>query len=76
MTLYELAEKIIDAFNSRRKGEQKILRNHYDSEWRLVCLISSGWITADGLTTTGRKHIDMLAREVGVVQEEGSHASG
>jgi hypothetical protein len=74
MTLYELAEKIIEAVSSRRKSAQKIIRNHYDSEWRLICLISSGWIAPDGLTATGRKHIDLLAREVGVIEGESNHA--
>jgi hypothetical protein len=74
MTLHELAEKIVDAVNSRSKTSQRIIRNHYDSEWRLVCLISSGWIAPDGLTATGRKHIDLLAREVGVIEEESNHA--
>lgn len=67
MTLHELAEKIVDAVNSRSKTSQKIIRNHYDAEWRLVCLILSGWITPDGVTATGRKHIEVLAREVGVI---------
>ena len=47
--------------------EQPTIRTNFDAAWRLTCLITSGWIAPDGVTSTGRAHLDMLAREVGVI---------
>ena len=67
MNLYEFAEQIEAAVNGLSKTAQKVVRSNYDAEWRLVCLITSGWIAPDGVTSTGRAHLDMLPREVGVI---------
>jgi hypothetical protein len=68
MNLYEFAEKIEADVTVLSKTAQKAIRNNYDAAWRLVCLITSGWIAPDGVTTKGRDHLDKLAREVGVIQ--------
>jgi hypothetical protein len=68
MNLYAFAEQIEAAVNGQTKTAQKSIRANYDAEWRLVCLITSGWITPDGVTAKGRDHLDALAREVGVIQ--------
>jgi hypothetical protein len=68
MDLDEFAEKIEAAVTARNKTAQKSIRTNFDAEWRLVCLITSGWIAADGLTAKGRDRLDKLAREVGVIQ--------
>jgi hypothetical protein len=62
MNLYEFADKIVEAVNRLTKTKQKSIRTNFDAEWRLVCLITSGWITPDGVTAKGRDHLDALAR--------------
>lgn len=68
MNLYEFAEQIEAAVNGLNKTAQKVVRTNYDAEWRLTCLITSGWIAPDGVTAKGRDHLDKLAREVGVIR--------
>jgi hypothetical protein len=68
MNLYEFAAKIEAAVTTLNKTAQKSIRANFDAEWRLVCLITSGWIAPDGMTAKGRDHLDKLAREVGVIQ--------
>lgn len=66
MNLDEFAAKIEAAVTALNKTAQKSIRTNFDAEWRLVCLVTSGWITPDGVTAKGRDHLDKLAREVGV----------
>jgi len=68
MNIYEFAEQIEAAVTTLNKSAQKVIRANYDAEWRLVCLITSGWITPAGVTAKGRDHLDKLAREVGLIQ--------
>ena len=68
MNLYEFATKIEATVTSLNKSAQKAIRTNFDAEWRLVCLITSGWIAPDGVTAKGRDHLDALAREVGVIE--------
>lgn len=68
MNLYEFAAKIEATVTALSKAAQKVIRSNFDAEWRLVCLVTSGWITPDGVTAKGRDRLDALAREVGVIQ--------
>ena len=68
MDLNEFAAKIEEAVTGMSKSAQKSIRTNFDAEWRLICLITSGWITRDGVTAKGRDHLDALAREVGVIE--------
>jgi hypothetical protein len=67
MNLYEFAEKIEATVTGLTKTAQKVIRSNYDAEWRLVCLITSGWIAPDGVTAKGRNQLDKLAREVSLI---------
>ncbi len=75
MNLYEFAAQIETTVNGRTKTAQKLIRANFDAEWRLVCLITSGWIAPDGVTAKGRDRLDALAREVSVLPLEGERAS-